>query len=322
MKIRHFLRDDDISAVEQKQILLAALRLSKEPAAVPQALKGSSIGLLFEKPSLRTRVSCETACVHLGAHPLQLRGEELQLKRGETASDTARVLSGYLQLLLGRVKEHSLLQALAESSSIPIVNGLSDLFHPLQSLADLLTLYQEFGPDLAGKKLVYLGDGNNVCASLALAGVMAGMQVVAASPKRFQLSGSILEELNELASRCGGSFAQTESPRDAVRNANALYTDVWASMGDEGQESDRMATFAAYQLNEELLEQAHPTAIALHCLPAHRNEEISAAVLEGPRSRVFRQAHNRLPATAALFLFLLAPELCGTLARLEAGVKK
>ncbi|RIL11600.1 MAG: ornithine carbamoyltransferase [Proteobacteria bacterium] len=315
MAVRHFLRDDDISAEEQRTILQAAMLLAREPRAAVQALSGSSVGLFFEKPSLRTRVSCEAACVNLGAHPIQLRAEELQLKRRETPLDTARVLAGYISLLVGRVYQHKLLEEIAEARSMPVVNGLSEMFHPLQSLADLLTLYQEWGGDLRGRKLVYLGDGNNVCRSLAVAGVMAGMHFITACPRHHRLSGDILPVLRYLSEKHGGSFSQADTPRQAACGADVLYTDVWSSMGDEAEESDRVARFAAYQLNEELLSVADENAVVLHCLPAHRDEEISAGVLDGAQSRIVRQAHNRLPATAALFLFLLAPEICENLAK-------
>ncbi|MCB0354937.1 MAG: ornithine carbamoyltransferase, partial [Bdellovibrionales bacterium] len=298
------------------------LHLSRVPTAVPAALAKRSIGLFFEKPSLRTRVSCEAACVNLGAHPIQLRAEELQLFRGESPLDMARVLGGYLHLLLARVYRHDLLEEFAEASTLPIVNGLSDRFHPLQSLADLLTLVQEWGPDLTGRKVVYLGDGNNVCRSLAFACVLSGISFVAACPKRYQLEEASVSRLLEITAASGGSFSQTEDPAAAVRDADALYTDVWASMGDEAEASDRLATFAPYQLNEELFAGAKGDAIALHCLPAHRGEEISTEVLEGPRSRVFQQAHNRLPATAALFLFLLAPQVSKTLVTLERSERR
>ncbi len=313
--VRHFLRDDDLTIKEQQLVLNAALTLSKNPLVAAEALKGHGIGLLFEKPSLRTRVSSEMACINLGAHPVQLKSQELQLSRGESAEDSARVLCGYIHLLMGRVFQHKTLEGFAEANTMPIVNGLSELYHPLQSLADLLTIYQEWGHEIKGKKLVYLGDGNNVCHSLMISGAMAGLHIVAACPKGYPPESKILSLASEIATQSGGSVSVMANPRDAARSADVLYTDVWASMGDESEESDRLAPLAPYQLNRELLALANPKAIVLHCLPAHRDEEISAEVLDGPNSRVFRQAHNRLPATAALFLFLLNPKVCEKLAQ-------
>ena len=322
MKTRHFLRDDDISPAEQRLVLAAAAQLSVKPTAVKRALSGSSIGLFFEKPSLRTRVSAETASVNLGAHPLQLRADDLQLHRGETAGDSARVLCGYLSLLMARVNRHSLLEEFAEPNTLSVVNGLSERFHPLQALADLLTMHQEWNGDIKGRKLVYLGDGNNVCHSLMLAGAMAGLHVVAACPHSYSPDEAVLTRAQELASASGGSVTVEADPQTAAENADALYADVWTSMGDEGQEAERCAVFAPYQLNQKLMKLAKPGAIALHCLPAHRDEEISTEVFEGKQSRVFPQAHNRLPTTAALFLFMLSPEVCEALASLTGGTKK
>lgn len=317
MVIRHFLRDDDLNPDEQSIVLKAALALSKNPVAAKESTNGRGIGLLFEKPSLRTRVSSEIACVNIGAHPIQLRKEELQLSRGESAQDSARVLCGYLALLMGRVYQHSTLEQFAEANVLPIVNGLSDLYHPLQALADILTLQQEWGNNIKGRRLVYLGDGNNVCHSLMLAGAIAGLNVVAACPRGYPPSEKVVELAQARAKQSKGSVIVCGNPQEAVRDADVLYTDVWASMGDESEESDRLAPLAPYQLNEELLALAKHEAVVLHCLPAHRDEEISATVLDGSHSRVIRQAHNRLPATAALFLFLLAPKMCEALANLK-----
>jgi ornithine carbamoyltransferase len=314
MAIRHFLKDNDITPAEQDTILRAATVLSTNPHAAAEALYRKTIALYFEKPSLRTRISCQLAAHNLGAYPLPLRGEELQLRRGESAEDTARVLEGYLDLFLGRVKSHSLLEKFAATNRLPIVNGLSDVFHPLQSLADLLTIMQEWPGKLRGKHIVFLGDGNNVCRSLAMASAMAGVNFTVAAPSRYQLRGEWVETIQCLSDANGARFSQTSSPKEAVSQADVLYTDVWASMGDEAEVSDRLATFAAYQLNHKLLKEARPEAIVLHCLPAHKEEEISAEVLEGQQSRVFQQAHNRLPATAAVFLFLLDPQTCAALA--------
>lgn len=304
---RNFLRDDDVSVEEQRRVLAAAERLARDPRAGAGLLAGTAIGLYFEKHSLRTRTSAEVATARIGAQPVQLRREELQLARGETPEDSARVLAGYLGLLMGRVHEHATLTALAAPGVLPIVNGLSDLFHPLQVLADLVTLRMEWGEDIAERTLAYVGDGNNVAASLLLGGAMAGLRVVVASPPGYAPDAGVVAEAMAIAATTGGDVAVTEDPAEAADGADAVYTDVWTSMGMEGQEDARREAFSGFRVDTRLLERARPQAIVLHCLPAHRGEEITAEVLDGPRSRVFPQAHNRLPATAALFLFLLDP---------------
>ncbi len=309
-KLRHFLQDDDISVEEQNIVLDAALALSKDSSLASESLKGASIGLLFEKPSLRTRVSSEVGCNKLGANPVQLRGDELHFGRGETPEDSVKVLSGYLQLLMGRVNQHSLLEELARYGTLPIVNGLSNRFHPLQSLADLLTLRQVWGEGLKGKTVCYVGDGNNVCSSLLLAGAMQGMHMRAATPKGLAPEKSVLDLASNVAGKTGGSVSVIDDPEAASDGADVLYTDVWISMGEEQGASERRALLQDYQINSKLLSCANDSAIVLHCLPAHRGEEIESRVIDGTRSRVFQQAHNRLPATMALFLYLLKPSAC------------
>lgn len=313
MKVRHFLRDDDLAPEEQALVLQAADQLASKPSAADGALHGRAIGLMFEKPSLRTRVSSEVACVHLGATPLALRTSELQLARGETPADTARVLEGFLSLVLGRVHDHRFLEELAEPNVLPIVNGLSDAFHPLQTLADLLTLSQEYG-EIAGRTIAYVGDGNNLASSLLLACPLAGVNIAIATPERYRPDPAVLARASELAELNGSAVSISEEPALVVRSADAVYTDVWTSMGQEGNQAERRAALGSYQLNADLLSIAPQHAIVLHCLPAHRGEEITAEVFDSGRSRIFRQAHNRLPATAALFLYLLEPEIVSQLA--------
>lgn len=311
---RHFLRDDDITIEEQGVVLAAAHRLARDPAAAAGVLAGTAVGLYFEKHSLRTRVSSEVAAARIGAIPVMLRREELQVARGETLDDTARVLAGYLGMLMGRVHSHATLEAMAAPGLLPIVNGLSDSFHPLQVLADLLTMRMQWGPDIADRTLAYVGDGNNMAASLLLGGAMAGLRVVVAAPPGYAPDASVVAEAMAIAATSGGDVVVTEDPRDAVDGADAVYTDVWTSMGMEGEEDDRRSAFAGFGVDAALMGLARPDAIALHCLPAHRGEEIAAEVIDGARSRVFLQAHNRLPAAAALFLFVCAREACEELA--------
>jgi len=307
-RFRHLLRDDDLSVEEQSAVVKLALRFSEDKQLASDILRGNSIGLLFEKQSLRTRVSAEVASINLGAHPVQLRGEELHFNRGEPASDAVRVLAGYLQLLMGRVNSHSLLEQLRESDRLPIVNGLSDKFHPLQALADLLTMAQIWNGELKGRTVCYVGDGNNVCASLMLSSAMQGVNFRVAAPAGLEPEGQIVSKAQKLAQSNGGSVSILNDPVQASEQVDLLYTDVWVSMGDESGAAEHKKRLEGFQINSELLSKAASGAKVLHCLPAHRGEEISGEVIDGSSSCVIQQAHNRLPATMAAFLFLLNPE--------------
>jgi ornithine carbamoyltransferase len=253
-------------------------------------LAGASVALVFERPSTRTRVSFEVGVAELGGTPIVLRGEELQLSRGESVGDTARVLSRYVAAIAIRSGSHAAVAELAEAAEVPVINMLTPEHHPCQALADLLTLRERFGA-LEGLRLAYLGDGNNVARSLAILGRTAGVEVVASSPEGYRL-----EE---------GLAAPVEDPTAAVAGADAVYTDAWVSMGDEADAARRRADLAPYQLNEELLAAASERAIAMHCLPAHPGDEITEAVLYGERSAVWDQAENRLHAQKALLELLL-----------------
>jgi len=306
--MRHLLKDHDLSPAELLDLVLVARLIKRRPELVRGRLSGSSIGLLFEKPSLRTRVSCETACALLGAHPVILRGDELHLHRGETASDCAQVLSGYLDLLMGRVIFHQLLVDLASVNALPVVNGLCDLFHPLQALADMLTIFDSFNGRMRQVRITYLGDGNNVATSLMIAGAMLGLSVTISSPEGYEVPAALVATAERFAAESGGSITLEGDPVRAVANAQVLYTDVWTSMGDEGEEEYRRQIFSPYQINSELLSRAPADALILHCLPAHFGEEITRDVFDSAQSRVVSQAHNRLPTAAAVFLFLLQRE--------------
>lgn len=307
MTVRHLLRDDDLTPDEQDLVLRLAERLSADSRAALGLQAGTAVGLYFEKPSLRTRVSADVACMRIGAHPVLLRQDELQVGHRETVDDTARVLGGYLGLLMARVFSHETLEALTAPEAMHIVNGLCDRFHPLQALADLLTLRQEWG-SVAGRTLAYVGDGNNVASSLLLAGAMAEMHVVVATPAGYEPESSIVADATALARVSGGEVSVIEDPHEAAIGADVLYTDVWTSMGQEDEQVARMQAFGHHRISAELVAHAREGAVVLHCLPAHRGEEITAEVLEGPASRVFPQAHNRMPAAAAAFLFLLDPD--------------
>jgi ornithine carbamoyltransferase len=286
----HFLTGTELGADGLHALLDRALQLKAEPRA-SGALAGRHVALLFEKPSTRTRVSFEAGVVELGGHPLVLRGEELQLSRGESPRDTALVLSRQVHALGVRTGDHAVVEELAENASIPVINMLTPRHHPCQALADLLTLREEFGR-LEGLRLAYVGDGNNVARSLALVGAQAGVEVVVSSPEGYRLEPE-----------AGATLI--DDPTEAVAGAHAVYADVWVSMGDEDTADERRAALAPYRLDDALLDRAADGAIALHCLPAHPGEEITAEVLYGPRQRIWDQAENRRHAQKALLERLL-----------------
>jgi ornithine carbamoyltransferase len=295
--MRHFLDIDDVDPDE----LATVLDLAEEPAP-PRVLDGRGAVMLFEKPSLRTRSSMEMAVVQLGGHPVTVRGDEIGLDARETAEDVVRVLSRYYAVVGARVFDHARLERLAAAAGVPVINLLSDDAHPCQVLADLLTMRQRFG-DLKGRVLAYIGDGNNVCCSLMLGGVLAGMEVRVATPDGFQPRAAAVERASD-----AGEVVVTADPGAAVEGADAVYTDVWASMGQEDEVEARRRAFAGFTVDDALMARARPGAVFLHCLPAHRGDEVSASVLEGPQSAVWDQAENRMHSQRGLLLWLLEPE--------------
>jgi ornithine carbamoyltransferase len=301
---RDYLSVDDLSPEELGQILDLSEKVKADPASYAGALEGRSIALVFEKASTRTRVSFEVGVFQMGGHPLVLSTSDLQLGRGETIEDTGRVLSRYVDAIVLRTFEQERLEVLAGSASVPVVNSLSDFEHPCQALADLLTVRERFG-SLEGRMLSYLGDGNNVAHSLLLAGAKAGMGVRVATPPGFEPIPQVVHRAAEIAAGTGGSVEVMADPRAAATGADVLYTDVWASMGQEAEAEDRALVFPAFQVNQQLVDAASPEAIVLHCLPAHRGQEITDEVIDGPHSRVWDQAENRLHTQKALLLFLL-----------------
>lgn len=264
-----------------------------------QLLSGLTLGLLFEKPSTRTRVSFEAAMNQMGGQALFLSMENIQLSRGESLSDTAQVLSRYLDGLVIRTFEQTKLEEWAQHATIPIINGLTDLCHPCQALADLFTIHEKKG-ELKGLKLAYVGDGNNIAHSLMEASALVGMHVSIGCPVGYQPDSQIINWSHQEALRTGATIEITHDPAIATKEADVVYTDVWTSMGQEHEQSERIKALALFQLNERLLETARPDAIVMHCLPAHRGEEISAAVLDGPHSVVLDQAENRLHMQKAI----------------------
>jgi len=302
MNTHNFLMISDLGAGLEK-VLADAATLKQDRTRRHDALAGLSVGLFFEHPSTRTRISSEVAVAELGAHPVMLRGEEVGLSSREAPEDVARVLSRYVSLVAMRVRSHDTLEAIAAHSSVPVVNLLSDRSHPCQALADLQTIAEH--RSLPGTRLAYIGDGNNVAHSLMLGGAMAGMHVTITAPPGFEPAEDIVATAKELASKHGSEIVVTGDPRSAVEGADVVYTDVWTSMGREEEAKRRLEAFAGYQVTEEMFALANPDAIFLHCLPAHRGEEVSAGMLEHPRSYVFDQAENRLHAFKALVLGLL-----------------
>jgi ornithine carbamoyltransferase len=288
------LRISDLDARQLYVLLDLAAEMKAAPHGWETALHGDTVAMFFEKPSTRTRVSFAAACQHLGALPLGLRPDELQLGRGEPISDTARVLSGYSSAIVVRTFAQALLDEMAAFADKPVINALTDDHHPCQALADLLTIRERFG-SLQGIRVAYLGDGNNVAHSLMEAGALAGMHVVVGTPAGFEPDPAITDKAAATALAHGGSISVVHEPAEAVAGANAVYTDVWVSMGDdEASRAKRAAVMAAYQVDTELMRHADREAIFLHCLPAHRGEEVAAEVIDGPASVVFRQAENRL----------------------------
>jgi ornithine carbamoyltransferase len=315
---RDYLTVDALSSAELVKVLdladelKAERRASQERPATAELtaadhsndLAGRSIGMIFEKPSTRTRVSFEVGITELGATPVVLNASELQLGRGETVEDTARVLSRYLHALVVRTFAQSRLEALASAGTIPVINALSDFSHPCQALADLQTI-REYKGGLQGLKLAYLGDGNNVANSLLCAGAMVGMHVAVGSPPGYEPIPQVVGIARQLAAETGGQVTVTADALQAARDADVVYTDVWASMGQEGQHDARMLMFRPFQVGYHVVEAARPDAIVMHCLPAHRGEEIAGDVIDGQQSVVWTQAENRLHAQKALLLFLL-----------------
>ena len=290
MSARHFLTGTELRADELHALLDRAIELKREPHS-SRALAQRSVGLWFEKPSTRTRVSFEVGVVELGGHPVLLRGDELQVTRGEALRDTALVLSRHLDAVGVRTGPQSALEELARYSTIPVFNMLTAEHHPCQALADLLTLREAFGT-LAGLRVAYVGDGNNVARSLALLGSLAGVEVVVASPAGYELEA-------------GTGATLVRDPAEAVRGAHAVYTDVWVSMGDEVTADERRQALEAYRVDDALPDLARPEAFALHDLPAHPGDEITAEVLYGSRQRIWDQAENRRHAQKALLELLL-----------------
>ncbi len=284
------------------------LDLADQLKATPQwpaALAGKSIAVIFEQPSTRTRVSFEVGIARLGAHPVVLAGRDMQLGRGETIEDTAKVLSRFVDAIVIRTVDHGKVMELAEHADVPVINALTHAHHPCQGLADVMTIRERFG-DPRGIRAAYVGDGNNCCHSLMVVGAQMGMEIVAGCPAGYMPDPDVVAKCDAIAREHGGFVRVTEDPREAVTDARAIYTDVWVSMGDDvAEETQRIAVFTPYQVNAALMDAAAPDCIALHPLPAHDGLEITRSVYHGPQSAIWDEAENRLYVQAALLMHLL-----------------
>ncbi len=301
---RNYLSVDDLTPEELDHLLALSASAKAEPERYAGRLAGRAVALIFEKPSTRTRVSFEVATSSMGGHPVVLSSGELQLGRGETIEDTGRVLSRYVDAIVLRTFEQERLEVLASAATVPVVNSLSDFEHPCQCLADLQTV-REWRGGLEGLVMTYLGDGNNVAHSLLLGGTKSGMTVRVSTPPGFEPIPQVVQRAKEIANQTGGGVEIITDPKAAASGADVLYTDVWASMGQEAEADERALVFPGYQLNQALVDAANDDVVVLHCLPAHRGQEITDEVIDGPRSAAWDQAENRLHSQKALLLWLL-----------------
>jgi len=297
----HFLAISDLSSTELQDILDLAVRLKKEyfEKGNTPLFKGKVLGMIFQKPSLRTRVSFDMAMRHMGGDALYLSPNEIGLGKRESIADIARVLSGYVQGLMARVFDHEHVLELAKWSSIPVINGLSDYNHPCQGMADALTIQEKFGKK-KGLKIAYVGDGNNVAVSLMHVSAKLGWNFTIANPDGYGLNAKAVEIAKGIAKGTGSNLTFLQDPHEAVRSAQVIYTDTWTSMGQEEETAKREKVFPPYQVNKKMVEEADKDVIVMHCLPAHRNHELTDEVADGPHSVIFQQAHNRLHAQKAI----------------------
>jgi ornithine carbamoyltransferase len=306
MPQRHLLSLKDYSREEIEEVFDLAARVKAEPAAYGGVLHGKSLGMIFQKPSTRTRVSFEVGMFQLGGTALYLGASDIQLHRGETIADTARVLSRYVDGIMARVFSHQDILDLARYGSVPVINGLSDLLHPCQALADYFTMRERRGATL-GLKIAYVGDGNNVCHELMFGAVKLGLRMSVATPPGYEPNPIVVKSAAREAQKLGTPVPEVLSdPMAAVEGADLVYTDVWASMGQEAEAESRHAAFAGFTVDAEMMSAAGPEAVFMHCLPAHRGEEVAAEVIDGPQSVVFDEAENRLHTQKAVLMLLMS----------------
>ena len=307
--MRHFLDLSDFSRTELQGMLNLAIRMKDEwrHGGNDPLLEGQVLAMIFQKPSLRTRVSFDMAMRHLGGDALYLSPDEIGLGQREAISDVSQVISRYVDAVMARVFAHDHILELARHASVPVINGLSDFNHPCQAMADMLTVLERFG-QLEGLKLAFVGDGNNVAVSLLYACARLGVDYTISTPEGYELPSKAVAVAEEMAQDSGAEIRQLHDPGEAVQAAHVIYTDTWVSMGDEAEANERRQVFTPYQVNQELVSSADSSAIVMHCLPAHRGEEITNEVADGPHSVIFQQAENRMHAQKAILVTLLAPD--------------
>jgi ornithine carbamoyltransferase len=311
--MKDLLRTEHLSREDIELLLATASDFAANPLRADTALRNKSVAIYMTKPSTRTRLASETAVAHLGGTPIFLRGDDLQLGRGETIADTARIISGFCDALIIRTFAQSDVDEVGAHASIPVINALTDDDHPTQLLADWVTIRENFGSDISGRKFVYLGDGNNMSHSWLLMGAIMGAHVVAATPSgKFAPDSAVVKRAQELAAKSGGRVEVTNDPDAAAKDASVLYTDVWMSMGDpETERAEKFAALSPFAIDERLMSMTAEDSIFMHCLPAHRDEEVSASVIDGPKSVIWREAFHRRTTIQALLYHLTRGELKG-----------
>lgn len=311
--MKDLLRTADLSRADVDLLLNTAAEFAKNPLRSQDCLKNKSVAIYMTKPSTRTRLSSETAVAHLGGTPIFIRGDELQLGRGETIADTAKIISGYCDALIIRTFDQSDVDELGANASIPVINALTDDDHPTQLLADWLTIRETFGSDIKGRKFVYLGDGNNMSHAWLTMGAIMGAHVVAATPDgKWAPSADVVAQAKKIAEKTGATIEVTNDPESASQGASVLYTDVWMSMGDpEAERAEKMKVLAPFAVTDKLMALTEQDSIFMHCLPAHRGEEVAASVIDGPKSVIWREAYHRRTTIQALLYHLTRGELAG-----------
>jgi ornithine carbamoyltransferase len=311
--MKDLLRTQDLSRDDVELLLETAAAFAEDPLRSKSALANKSVAIYMTKPSTRTRLSSETAVAHLGGTPIFIRGDELQLGRGETIADTAKIISGYCSALIIRTFAQADVEELGAHASIPVINALTDDDHPTQLLADWLTIRENFGKDIAGRKFVYLGDGNNMSHAWLIMGAIMGAHVVAATPSgKWAPDAKVVEIAKNIASKSGGKVEVSHDPEAASKDASVLYTDVWMSMGDsESERDEKVLALSPFAITENLFSLTNKDSIFMHCLPAHRGEEVAASVIDGPRSVIWREAYHRRTTIQSLLFHLTKGDLKG-----------
>lgn len=311
--VKDLLRTEDLSRDDIELLLATAADFAENPLRADTALRNKSVAIYMTKPSTRTRLASETAVAHLGGTPIFLRGDELQLGRGETIADTARIMSGYCDAIIIRTFAQSDVDELGKFATVPVINGLTDTDHPTQLLADWVTIRENFGTDISGRKFVYLGDGNNMAHAWLIMGAIMGAHVVAATPSgKFAPDASVIARAQEISKRTGATVEVTSDAESAAKDASVLYTDVWMSMGDpETERREKFAALSPFAINDRLMSLTADDSIFMHCLPAHRGEEVEASVIDGPQSVIWREAFHRRTTIQALLYHLTRGEIKG-----------